>query len=193
MDPCGGLRVEEGGRLGPVALVRSPRRSNPLKDMPTPSERPTPRRIEFESDEFQDLVEIVEKCFDARQSLGIVFLGGRIERWREAVAALEEPARPNVYQYDMARFIGERAVETQGNIREVFDRVGGEPALLLFVNGDALFKEGQSGGAEKDAITPADYLLQRVAAFEGVSVLCVLQEDVLERREASALEAVVQF
>jgi hypothetical protein len=125
----------------------------------------------------------------------VVFFGAADEDKQAALNALAKAAEGlTIHQVDLEPLVAERAEVTQGSVRETFDAAGEGRALLYLNNGDAFFDQEQEVDAEEDALTPVDYLLQRMESFKGIVVLSLADPTHLQRtRDATPIDLVVTF
>jgi hypothetical protein len=125
----------------------------------------------------------------------VLFFGATDEEKTAALDALAEAAgNVNIHQVDLEPLVADRAEVTQGSVRETFDAAGDGHALLFLKNGDAFFDQAQEVAADKDTLTPVDYLLQRMDSFKGLVVLSLADPTHLQRtRDATPVDLVVTF
>lgn len=96
-----------------------------------------------------------------------------------------------LYQVDLSKVTSKWVGETEKNLSKVFDATEAGHALLLFDEADSLFAKRTEvkGANDRYANLEVNYLLQRVEAFGGVTVLTTNLEtsidDALKRRLSS--------
>jgi hypothetical protein len=92
-----------------------------------------------------------------------------------------------LYQVDLSKVVSKWVGETEKHLAQVFDAAEEGHALLLFDEADALFGERSTdvrGAVDRYANLEVNYLLQRIEAFGGITVLTT--------NLASALDPAVQ-
>ena len=77
----------------------------------------------------------------------LVFASSDNEQRQKVLATLTEHLPYNLHQVKADTLVGERHIETQGNLRETFDDTGEEGHILVFENADALY---ELPGAEEE-------------------------------------------
>ncbi len=97
-----------------------------------------------------------------------------------------------LYQVDLSKIVSKWVGETEKQLARVFDAAEEGHALLLFDEADALFGQRSTemkGAVDRYANLEVNYLLQRVEAFGGITVLTTNLESAidaaLKRRLAS--------
>jgi AAA+ superfamily predicted ATPase len=97
-----------------------------------------------------------------------------------------------LYQVDLSKVVSKWIGETEKNLARVFDAAEEGHALLLFDEADALFGQRSTemkGAVDRYANLEVNYLLQRVEAFGGITILTTNLEtaidDALKRRLSS--------
>ena len=135
------------------------------------------------------------KVDEEGNGITVLFFEASDEEKTAALEALVEAAGGiNMHQVDLEPLIAERAEVTQGGVRETFDAAGEGAALLFLKNGDTFFDQAEEETAEEDALTPVDYLLQRMESYKGLVVLSLADPTHLQRtREATPVDLVVTF
>jgi SpoVK/Ycf46/Vps4 family AAA+-type ATPase len=119
-----------------------------------------------------------------REAAGAVLFHGHSPTDRRAAAeALAAALDAPLYRIDLSQVVSRYIGETERRLAALFDEVAGSGAVLLFEEADALFgKRSQVGDAhDRHANVDLSYLLQRIDAHDGVSILAV---------DAQAAEAV---
>jgi hypothetical protein len=92
-----------------------------------------------------------------------------------------------LYQVDLSKVVSKWVGETEKHLAQVFDAAEEGHALLLFDEADALFGERTTdvrGAVDRYANLEVNYLLQRIEAFGGITILTT--------NLASALDPAVQ-
>jgi len=78
-----------------------------------------------------------------------------------------------LYKVDLSQMISKYIGETEKNISALFDDAAGSSAILLFDEGDALFgkRTEMKDSHDRHANVETAFLLQKVEAYEGISLL----------------------
>jgi hypothetical protein len=108
-------------------------------DLPTPHAR----LQSYDADSSDELAS----SFSTGASACLVFASSDNEQRQKALATLTEHLPYNLHQVKADTLVGERHIETQGNLRETFDDTGEEGHILVFENADALY---ELPGAEEE-------------------------------------------
>ena len=142
-----------------------------------------------------DYEQAVERLKHTR-GLHLVFAQPTDDQKQQALAVLTKQLDFNMHQVNAHSLIGDRFVETQGNLRETFDMAQGEANIIIFEKADALFEvereAGENDQEEEEAI--ADYLFQRMEAFKGAVVLCLHEDEhVRQVSQRDSIDLVVVF
>jgi SpoVK/Ycf46/Vps4 family AAA+-type ATPase len=79
----------------------------------------------------------------------------------------------DLYQIDVSRMVSKWVGETEKNLARLFDAAGAGHAVLLFDEADSLFAKRTEVKSSTDryANLEVNYLLQRMEAFDGVTIL----------------------
>lgn len=83
-------------------------------------------------------------------------------------------------------------MQTQGNLREMFDKASENASILCFEHADALFRAPEPE-EEADAVTPASYLFQRIEAYKGIVVLCLEEPRHVAAAQDQGVDLIVEF
>lgn len=132
----------------------------------------TPQPMRFGSGAF---AEALDRAAAPGEGAGASFVlaGASAARCQEVLALVAERTSLNVHQFKMPNLLGERYIDTQGHLREVFDKTDSAAALIYFAEADALFAPPPHEDAPaEDEHTPVDYLFERMDAFGGVVLVC---------------------
>jgi hypothetical protein len=88
-------------------------------------------------------------------------------------ALIGEKLGLDVYQVDLARVVDKYVGETEKNLGRLFDEASRVPVILLFDEADALFaaRTGINSANDRYANLEVNFLLQRMEAFDGISIL----------------------
>jgi SpoVK/Ycf46/Vps4 family AAA+-type ATPase len=90
-----------------------------------------------------------------------------------AASALATELGLELFRIDLSRIVSKYIGETESNLARVFDEAGASRAILLFDEADALFGKRTEikSSVDRYANMEINYLLQRVEAFDGISIL----------------------
>lgn len=101
-----------------------------------------------------------------------------------------------LYQVDLSKVVSKWVGETEKNLARVFDAAEEGHALLLFDEADALFGQRSSemkSANDRYANLEVNYLLQRVEAFGGITILTTNLETAIDEALKRRLAAHVVF
>jgi hypothetical protein len=101
-----------------------------------------------------------------------------------------------LYQVDLSKVVSKWIGETEKNLARVFDAAEGGHALLLFDEADSLFGQRSSdmkSATDRYANLEVNYLLQRVEAFGGITILTTNLETAIDYALKRRLAAHVVF
>ena len=101
-----------------------------------------------------------------------------------------------LYQVDLSKVVSKWIGETEKNLARVFDAAESGHALLLFDEADALFGQrssGMRGAVDRYANLEVNYLLHRVEAFGGITILTTNLESAIDAALKRRLAAHIVF
>jgi hypothetical protein len=101
-----------------------------------------------------------------------------------------------LYQVDLSKVVSKWVGETEKNLARVFDAAEEGHALLLFDEADALFGQRSTemkGAVDRYANLEVNYLLQRVEAFGGITILTTNLETAIDTALKRRLAAHIVF
>lgn len=101
-----------------------------------------------------------------------------------------------LYQVDLSKVVSKWVGETEKNLARVFDAAEEGHGLLLFDEADALFAQRSSdvqGANDRYANLEVNYLLQRVEAFGGITILTTNLETAIDSALKRRLAAHIKF
>lgn len=101
-----------------------------------------------------------------------------------------------LYQVDLSKVVSKWVGETEKNLARIFDAAEEGHALLLFDEADALFGQRTTeakGAVDRYANLEVNYLLQRVEAFGGITVLTTNLETAIDAALKRRLAAHIVF
>jgi ATPase family associated with various cellular activities (AAA)/Winged helix domain, variant len=112
-----------------------------------------------------------------------------------ATEVLANELRLDLYRIDLSAVVSKYIGETEKNLRSVFDAAEGTGAILLFDEADALFgkRTEVKDSHDRYANIEVSYLLQRMEAYRGLSVLTTNLESALDAAFMRRLRFVVRF
>jgi hypothetical protein len=101
-----------------------------------------------------------------------------------------------LYQVDLSQVVSKWVGETEKNLARVFDAAEEGHGLLLFDEADALFAQRSStvqGAQDRYANLEVNYLLQRVEAFGGITILTTNLETAIDSAIKRRLASHIKF
>lgn len=100
-----------------------------------------------------------------------------------------------LYRIDLSRIVSKYIGETEQRLRELFDEAEQSGAILFFDEGDALFgkRTEVKDAHDRYANMEAAYLLQRIEAYHGVTVLATNLMQNLDEALLRRMSVVVKF
>ena len=101
-----------------------------------------------------------------------------------------------LYQVDLSKVVSKWVGETEKNLGRVFDAAEEGHGLLLFDEADALFGSRTSdiqGANDRYANLEVNYLLQRIEAFDGVTILTTNLETAIDQAFKRRLASHIVF
>jgi SpoVK/Ycf46/Vps4 family AAA+-type ATPase len=112
-----------------------------------------------------------------------------------AAEVLANDLQLDLYRVDVAAVVSKYIGETSKNMREVFDAAEEGGVLLLFDEADALFgKRGEvKDSHDRYANIDVSYLLQRMEAYQGLSILTTNMKTAVDRSFQRRLRFTVNF
>lgn len=135
------------------------------------------RSIRMGTDAYRELLDELEACGSSGECRSLLLAGGTEEDVQQLLADVSEATTLSVHQVDARRLMGERGIQTQGNLREVFDSTTGDSAVLVFNHLDVLLQDedeapqAETPTEDDDTLRPIDYLFDRIDACSGAVVL----------------------
>jgi SpoVK/Ycf46/Vps4 family AAA+-type ATPase len=101
-----------------------------------------------------------------------------------------------LYQVDLSKVVSKWVGETEKNLARIFDGAEQGHALLLFDEADALFGQRSASAAsatDRYANLEVNYLLQRIEAFGGITILTTNMESAIDGALKRRLAAHIVF
>ena len=131
------------------------------------------------------------------RGLGIsaLFAGGSGTGKTMAAEVLAHTLRLDLYHIDLSGVVSKYIGETEKNLRRIFDAAEAGGVLLLFDEADALFgkRSEVKDSHDRHANIEVSYLLQRMEAYRGLSILTTNMKDALDPAFLRRLRFVVPF
>ena len=112
-----------------------------------------------------------------------------------AAEVLAAELRLDLYHIDLSQLVSKYIGETEKNLRRVFDAAEQGGAVLLFDEADALFgkRSEVKDSHDRYANLEISYLLQRMEAYQGISVLTSNNRSALDSAFLRRIRFIVQF
>ncbi|MFF2091009.1 ATP-binding protein [Paenibacillus sp. NPDC058174] len=100
-----------------------------------------------------------------------------------------------LYRIDLSRVVSKYIGETEKNLRELFAEAENSGSILFFDEGDALFgkRTEVKDSHDRYANMEAAYLLQRIEAFDGVSILATNLQQNMDEAFMRRMQTIIQF
>jgi SpoVK/Ycf46/Vps4 family AAA+-type ATPase len=101
-----------------------------------------------------------------------------------------------LYQVDLSKIVSKWIGETEKNLSRIFEGAEQGHALLLFDEADSLFGQRSAethGATDRYANLEVNYLLQRVEAFGGITILTTNMESAIDSALKRRLSAHIVF
>jgi SpoVK/Ycf46/Vps4 family AAA+-type ATPase len=131
------------------------------------------------------------------RGLGIsaLFAGGSGTGKTTAAEVLARELRLDLYRIDLSAVISKYIGETEKNLRRVFDAAEFGGVILLFDEADSLFgkRTEVKDSHDRHANQEVSYLLQRMEAYRGLSVLTTNLKTSIDQAFLRRIRFVVQF
>ncbi len=127
--------------------------------------------------------------------LTVVFSGGEDRARLLAAQVIARELELDIYRVDPVAIVSDHIGETEKNLTRMFDIATSRGAVLLFDEADALFgKRGDvPNSKDRHANIEVDYLLQRLAQHDGVSILSTAQRSSIDASFLSRTRYTVEF
>lgn len=105
--------------------------------------------------------------------LGLLFTGPPGTGKTMAAQIMASELNLEIYRVDLSQVVSKYIGETEKNLKLIFDEAARSSAILLFDEGDALFSKRTevSDSHDKYANVETSYLLQKIEAYEGISIV----------------------
>jgi SpoVK/Ycf46/Vps4 family AAA+-type ATPase len=109
------------------------------------------------------------------RGIGILFSGGTAAAKAKAAEALAHGLQHGIHRVDLSAIASRYIGETEKNLNRLFDAAREAGAVLFFDEADALFGKRikVKDSHDRYANIELSYLLQRIDAFGGVTILAV--------------------
>jgi len=124
-----------------------------------------------------------------------LFAGGSGTGKTMASEVLAKQLNLDLYRIDLSAVVSKYIGETEKNLRRVFDAAESGGAILLFDEADALFgkRSEVKDSHDRHANVEVSYLLQRMEAYRGLSILTTNLKSALDTAFLRRLRFVIQF
>jgi ATP-dependent 26S proteasome regulatory subunit len=101
----------------------------------------------------------------------------------------------DLYQIDLARIVSKYVGETEKNLAQVFDAAEAGHAILLFDEADSLFAKRTEvkSSVDRYANLEVNYLLQRMEAFRGITILTTNNDSAIDDAFRRRLSVRIDF
>jgi len=101
----------------------------------------------------------------------------------------------DLYQIDLSRIVSKWIGETEKNLAQVFDAAEAGHAILLFDEADSLFAKRTEvkSSVDRYANLEVNYLLQRMEAFQGISILTTNIDSAIDEAFRRRLSTHIHF
>lgn len=112
-----------------------------------------------------------------------------------AAEVLAREFKLDLYRIDLSAVSSKYIGETEKNLRRIFDAAESGGAVLLFDEADALFgkRTEVSSSHDRHANLEVSYLLQRMEAYQGLSILTTNLKDSLDQAFIRRLRFIINF
>lgn len=198
----------------PSARGRMPPRSRALPltlpycaapPMSTQQRAPT---VAYDSDDFERATERIPEALRSGEGMIFLLVGASQEEKQEVLTKLSAPGELNLHRFKVPNLVGDRLVETQGNLREAFDHADEDAAVLFFDEADVLLdgsgdrnepapetkkEKKKAERAEQEDAALSDYFFDRVENYPGVAAVCFSEEGYVDRLEGHGADVIVKF
>ena len=147
--------------------------------------------------ELQRLQQVADQLRQRGRGPGVtaLFTGESRTGKIQAAEVLATHLRRTLYHIDLGAVVSRFIGETEKNLGRIFDAVAGSGAILFFDEADALF--GRRGDVrdshDRYANIDIEGLLQRLEAYEGLTILATNMKDTLDPAFVRRLSFVIAF
>jgi hypothetical protein len=137
--------------------------------------------------------------FGAKNARGLgisaMFAGASGTGKTTAAEVLAHELRLDLYRIDLSAVVSKYIGETEKNLRKIFDAAESGSVILLFDEADALFGKRSEVKDARDRYANVEvaYLLQRMEAFQGLSILTTNLKETLDPAFLRRIRFVVKF
>ena len=136
------------------------------------------------------LQKIVTHLRVCRSRSRMLITGGNKKARLAAARFISSRLDLNLYRIDLSRVVSKYIGETEKNLRHLFALAGGRGAVLFFDEADALFGKRSEVKDSHDlyANQDIDWLLQRLARYEGLIMLATNSRENLDAKLVCKLQ-----
>ena len=151
------------------------------------------RVVSYGTNDFDQTVGSVREALRRGHGKVFLFVGASDEQKREGLAKVSADDGLNIHQFKVPNLMGERLVETQGNLRETFDHADEDAAVLFFDEADVLLDPSRDEKADEEDAALSNYFFDRVTSYPGVCIVCFSSSRYVDRLEGHDVDVVVEF
>jgi len=162
------------------------------------------------SDQFEQIIELVARVRHRAQVLETWGFADKVGKGHGVAALFSGPPGTgktmvagliaqelglDLYQVDLSKIVSKFIGETEKNLATLFDAAESGQAIILFDEADALFAKRSEVKSSNDryANLEVNYLLQRVEAFTGISLLTTNHDSAIDDAFRRRLALHVRF
>lgn len=133
--------------------------------------------------------------FTPGKSCMCLFSGDRGTDKYIAIEVLANELQLDIYKVGLSKLESKYIGETEKNIQRLFDAAQDVGAMLFFDEADALFgkRSGMADSHDRYANIETNYLLQRMEAYSGISILATNRKCNLEPTDLRRFRYEVEF
>ncbi len=162
------------------------------------------------SDQFEQIIELVARVRHRGQVFDTWGFGDKVGKGHGVAALFSGPPGTgktmvagliaqelglDLYQVDLSKITSKYIGETEKNLAALFDAAESGQAIILFDEADSLFTKRSEVRSSNDrhANLEVNYLLQRIEAFTGISILTTNHESAIDDAFRRRLALHVRF
>lgn len=129
------------------------------------------------------------------KGLNVLFSGHARTSKIKAAEAVANELHLDLYRIDLSTIVSKHIEETEKNLKRLLDEAVATRTILLFDEADALFgkRAEVSDAHERYASTEVNYLLQSIAAYNGLAILASNSESNLDEAFMRRFHFIVEF
>lgn len=132
---------------------------------------------------------------EVRGGIAALFAGESGTGKSLAAEVLARQLERNLFRVDLAAVVSKYIGETEKALRELFDRAESSGAILILDEADALFGKRTEVSDSRDRYANIDvtYILQRIQANHGLTILTTKRKDILDPEFLRQMRFIVDF